>query len=152
MHARIAHLVAPDQLVLGVRIDVVLVAKEALVVLLGPARIFVLLAVFRGLLLPFLGRLAGLHRLIVLAGVALLGHRHDGGVHHLATTCDVALASRCRPNCSNSFSIKPAFASFSRNSHSVVPSGMRSSMPSARNRVNDRRSRAWYSACSSDRL
>src|ERR1017187_974628 len=55
MHARIAHLVAPDQLVLGVRIDVVLVAKEALVVLLGPARIFVLLAVFRGLLLPFLG-------------------------------------------------------------------------------------------------
>ena len=41
VHARIAHLVAPDHLVLGVRIDVVLVAKEALVVLLGPARIFV---------------------------------------------------------------------------------------------------------------
>ena len=81
MHARIAHVVAPDHLVLGVRIDVVLVAKEALVVLLGPARIFVLLPVFRGLLLPLLGRLAGLHRLIVLAGVALLGHWHDGGVH-----------------------------------------------------------------------
>src|ERR1700675_2629569 len=70
MHARIAHAVAPDQLVLGVRIDVVLVAKEALVVLLGPARIFVLLPVFRGLLLPLLGRLAGLHCLIVLASCA----------------------------------------------------------------------------------
>ena len=31
-HGRIAHVIAPDQLVLGVRVDVVLVANEALVV------------------------------------------------------------------------------------------------------------------------
>src|SRR5882762_3886634 len=51
VHARIAHVVTPDQFVLGVRIDVVLVAKEALVVLLGAARIFGLLPLFRGRLL-----------------------------------------------------------------------------------------------------
>src|SRR4249920_3795492 len=49
---RIGHLVAPDQLVLGVRIHVVLVAKEALAVLLRPAGVAVLLAQFGGLLLP----------------------------------------------------------------------------------------------------
>ena len=43
-------------------------------------------------------------------------------------------------------------ASFSRNSHSVVPSGMLSSMPSPRKCVNDNRSRTWYSTCSSDRF
>ena len=40
-------------------------------------------------------------------------------------------------------SIKPACANFSRNSHSVVPSGMSSSNSSPRNRVNDIRSRTW---------
>src|SRR5271155_2353284 len=38
MHARIGHVILPDQLVPGIRIDVVLVAKEALAVFLGPAR------------------------------------------------------------------------------------------------------------------
>jgi hypothetical protein len=39
-------------------------------------------------------------------------------------------ASKCRLKRLNSFSISPDFPSTSRNSHSVVPSGMRSSMPS----------------------
>src|SRR5580698_10463813 len=37
MHARIGHVILPDQLVPGIRIDVVLVAKEALAVFLGSA-------------------------------------------------------------------------------------------------------------------
>src|ERR1022692_4046087 len=43
MHARVGHLVVTDQLVLGIRIHVVLVAVEALTVLLGPACILVFL-------------------------------------------------------------------------------------------------------------
>src|SRR5437762_13166938 len=57
---RIGHLVAPDQLVFGVRIHVVLVSKKALAVLLRPARVAVLLAQFGGLLLPLRRRLASL--------------------------------------------------------------------------------------------
>src|SRR6202162_5946578 len=73
VHAGITHLVASDELVLGIRVDVVLVAEKALVVLLGPARVFVFLPVLGGFLPPLGRRLAGLHRLIVL-GVALPGH------------------------------------------------------------------------------
>src|ERR1035438_9622141 len=65
MHARVGHLVVTDQLVLGIRIHVVLVAVETLTVLLGPARILVFLPVFRAVLLPFLWCLAGLHGLIL---------------------------------------------------------------------------------------
>src|SRR5450830_2141492 len=91
MHARVGHLVVTDQLVLGIRIHVVLVAVEALAVLLGPARILVFLPVFRGVLLPFLWGLAGLYGLILFAAVTLLGNRHDRGINHLAATCYVAL-------------------------------------------------------------
>jgi hypothetical protein len=48
--------------------------------------------------------------------------------------------------------MSPALASFSRNSQTVVASGMLSSMPSCRNRVHDSRSRTCYSTCSSERL
>src|SRR5262245_41676161 len=88
---RIAHLVAPDQLVLGIRIHVVLVAVKALAVLLCPARILVLLSVLRRLLLPILSRLATLDRLVLLARVALSGHRHDAGIDDLTTASDVPL-------------------------------------------------------------
>ena len=56
MHAGVGHLILPDQFALGVCIHVVLVAVEALAVLLGPARILVFLPVFRRVLLPSLGR------------------------------------------------------------------------------------------------
>src|ERR1044072_4324177 len=47
----IGHRIMPDQLVLDVRIHMVLVAEEAAAMLLGPARIAVLLPHFGGLLL-----------------------------------------------------------------------------------------------------
>ena len=75
----------------GVGIDVVLIAEEAFTVLLGPARILVLLPIFRGLLLPVLGCLAGLDRLVLLARVALLGHRHDRRVDYLPPARDITL-------------------------------------------------------------
>jgi hypothetical protein len=62
------------------RIHVVLVAVETLVVLLGPARVLVLLPVFRRVLLPRLRRLAGLHVVILVTAIALFGNRHDGGI------------------------------------------------------------------------
>src|ERR1700719_3955284 len=74
MHTRVGHVVLPDQLVLGIRIHVVLVAVEALAVLLGPARVLVFLSVFRRVLLPRLRRLAGLHLVILVAAIALLGY------------------------------------------------------------------------------
>src|ERR1700688_1246984 len=80
MHARIGHLVVTDQLVLGIHIHVVLVAVEALTVLLSPARILVFLPVFRGVLLPFLRRPADLHGLILFTAIALLRNRHDRGI------------------------------------------------------------------------
>ena len=91
VHRRIGHLVAPDQLVLGVRIHVVLVAKKALAVLLRPARVAILLAQFGGLLLPRRRRLAGLYGVVLVTAVALLRHRHDRGINHLPATRHVAL-------------------------------------------------------------
>src|SRR6478736_5991456 len=52
MHARVGHVILPDQLVPGIGIDVVLVSIETLAVLLGPARILVFLPVFRRICLP----------------------------------------------------------------------------------------------------
>src|SRR5580704_2134701 len=89
--ARIGHAIPPDQLVPGIRIDVVLVAEKALAVLLGPTRILVFLSVLGRVLLPLLRSLAGLHGLILFAAVALLGYRHDRGIDHLAATRNVAL-------------------------------------------------------------
>jgi hypothetical protein len=91
VHRRIGYVVAPDQLVLGVRIDVVLVAKEALAVLLGPAGIAVFLAQFGGLLLPGRRCLPSLYGFVLVTAVALLRHRHDRGIHHLPATRHVAL-------------------------------------------------------------
>src|SRR6267142_1716963 len=58
MHARVGHVILPDQLVPGIGIHVVLVSIETLAVLLGPARILVFLPVFRRIFLPGPGRLA----------------------------------------------------------------------------------------------
>src|SRR5277367_7131008 len=91
MHTCVGHVILPDQLVLGIRIHVVLVAVEALAVLLGPARVFVFLPAFRRVLLPRLGRLASLHLVILVAAIALLGNRNDRGINHLAATRNVAL-------------------------------------------------------------
>src|SRR6476646_4375774 len=50
VHGSIGHGIMPDQLVLGVRVHMVLVAEEAAAMLLGPARIAVLLPHFGVLL------------------------------------------------------------------------------------------------------
>src|ERR1039457_4354277 len=89
------NLVVTDQLVLGIRIHVVLVAVEALTVLLGPARILVFLPVFRGVLLPFFWCLAGLHGLILFAAITLLGNRHNRGINHRSEEHTSELQSPC---------------------------------------------------------
>src|SRR5712671_3651908 len=73
VHGCVRRIPFADQLVHLVHAEVVLVAVEALVVLLRPARVLVLLGILGGLLLPSLRRLPGLDRLVLLLRVALLG-------------------------------------------------------------------------------
>src|SRR5262249_1725303 len=103
MHGRVRRIPFADQLVPLVHAEVVLVAVEALIVPLRPARVLVLLGILGGLLFPSLWRLAHLHRLllllpvavldltVLLLGVALLGHRHNRGVNDLSAARNVAL-------------------------------------------------------------
>src|SRR4249920_2661287 len=91
MHARVGHVILPDQLVPGIGIHMVLVSIEALTVLLGPARILVFLPVFRRIFLPGRGCLAGLHILIFVPAITLLGYRNDRRINHLAAASGVAL-------------------------------------------------------------
>src|SRR5262245_23247149 len=140
MHRGIRLGVAADQLVLAVDADVVLVAVEALVVLLGPARVFVLLRILGSLFLPTLRRLTRLDRLVLFAGVVLLGRADDGRVDDLTAARDVALG------------IEVAIKAIEQRLHqvgsaqrlteqTVVASGTTSSSPSPRKRMNDSRSR-----------
>src|SRR5206468_4760755 len=91
VHGRVRRIPFADQLVRLVHAEVVLVAEEARIVLLRPARVLVLLGILGGLLLPSLGRLAGLDRLVLLLGVTLLGYRLNCGVNDLAAARNVAL-------------------------------------------------------------
>jgi hypothetical protein len=60
------------------------------------------------------------------ASIALFGNRHDRGINHLAATRYVALGlqmlAKTLKQLLNQTGL-PAFASVSRNSHNVVPSG-----------------------------
>ena len=87
----VAHVIAPDQLVLGIRINVVLVAVEAPSVLLGPACVLILLPVLGRFLLPRRGGSATLDCLVFLARVPLCGHLHDGGIDDLTAAGDIAI-------------------------------------------------------------
>src|SRR3974390_3759576 len=91
MDCRVTHVITPDQLVHSVRIHMVLVAVEAPPMLLGPARILVLLPVFGWLLLPRLVLLATFDCLVLLARVPLFGHGHNGGINDLSAARDIAL-------------------------------------------------------------
>ncbi len=88
---RVAHLIAPHQLVPTVHVDMVLVAVMAPAVLLGPPRLDILLAPLCRLILPAFRRLASLYPRVLLAAVALFGHRHDRGVDDLAAHRQIAL-------------------------------------------------------------
>src|ERR1035438_6720162 len=98
VHARIRLRVPADELVHAVDANVVLVAVEALVALLGPARILVFLGILGRLVLPALRRLAGLDRLILAPAVALHGRGHDRSIDNLAAArdddCDQPAAGR----------------------------------------------------------
>src|SRR2546421_1510372 len=91
VHGRVRRIPFADQLVRFVHAEVVLVAEEARIALLRPARVLVLLGILGGLLLPSLRRLAGLDRLVLLLRVALLGHRHNRGVNDLAAAPALSL-------------------------------------------------------------
>jgi len=84
MHTRVGHRIRLDQFALRIRLDVVLVAVMPLVVLLGPARVHVLLPLFRGLFAPRRRRATALDRGVFLARVALARHIHEAGVHQFA--------------------------------------------------------------------
>src|SRR3954464_2083629 len=105
VHGRIGHGIMPDQLVLGVRVHMVLVAEEAAAMLLGPARIAVLLPHFGGLLLPPRWCAPSLQLGVLVTTVPLRRHQHDTGVDDLPATRHVALAARCWSKRSNSCSI-----------------------------------------------
>ena len=70
---RVAHLIAPHQLVPTVHVDMVLVAVMAPAVLLGPPRIDILLAPLCRLILPAFRRLASLYPAFSLRLLRCLG-------------------------------------------------------------------------------
>jgi hypothetical protein len=105
----------PDQLVLGVRVDMVLVAEEAAAMLLGPARIAVLLPQLGGL------PVCGPQFVVLVTTVPLQRHRHDIGVDDLPATRHVALG-RKKLIKTRRRTEEPASAADSVN-RSVIPSG-----------------------------
>src|SRR5499426_4333192 len=94
VHGRIGHGIMPDQLVLGVRVHMVLVAEEAAAMLLGPARIAVLLPHFGGLLLPPRWCASSLQLGVLITTVPLRRRRHYTGVDDLPATRHVALGCK----------------------------------------------------------
>src|SRR6266508_1984309 len=108
VHGRIGHRIMPDQLVLGVRVHMVLVAEEAAAMLLGPARIAVLLPHFGGLLLPRRWCAPSLQLSFLVATVPLRRHRHDTGVDDLTATRHVALGRKMLVGRSSRTASRPA--------------------------------------------
>src|SRR5262245_23889069 len=94
VRGRIGHRIMPDQLVLGVRVNLVLIAEEAAAVLLGPARIAVLLPHFGGLLLPPRWYAPSLQLGVLVTTVPLRRRRHYTGVDDLPSTRHVALGRK----------------------------------------------------------
>src|SRR5436190_8775810 len=94
VHGRIGHGIMPDQLVLGVRVHMVLVAEEAAAMLLGPARIAVLLPQLGGLLLPPCRCAASPQLGVLVTTVPLRRHQHDTGIDDLPATRNVALGRK----------------------------------------------------------
>jgi hypothetical protein len=89
-----ADVITPDQLVLSVQIEVVLVAVAAFAMFSGPARINILLRPLGGLVSPALRRLIRLDRRVFRAFFVVVRHRYDGRVKNLSGTLD---ASRIFP-------------------------------------------------------
>ena len=88
---RVAHMIAPHRLVPTVHVDMVLVAVMASAVFLGPPRLDILLAPLCRLVLPAFRCLSRLYPRVLLAAIALFGHRHDRSVDDLAAYRRIAL-------------------------------------------------------------
>src|SRR5260370_41083555 len=97
VHGRVRRIPFADQLVRLVHADMVLVAIEALVVPLRPARVRVLLGILGGLLLPSFRRLAGLDRLVLLLLLALLFHPHTPSFNSLTAPPNAARGLQMLP-------------------------------------------------------
>src|SRR5205823_14066659 len=69
----------------------VLVTEIRAFMLLRPARVLVLLAIFGRLGFPVFRRFAFLERLVVLARIVLLGRRHDRRIDDLPAPGEIAL-------------------------------------------------------------
>ena len=141
MDCCVAHVIAPDQLVLGIRIHVVLVAVEAPPVLLRPARIFVLLPVLGQHLLPSRGCSAALDCLVLLARVPLSGHRHDGGIDDLSSTSHIAMRAEMPIEAIEQLFNDASLGQLLAEQPQRRAVGDAVLDPQLRNRVNDRRSR-----------
>ena len=85
----------------------------------GPARRLILLPVLGRSLLPRRGNSATPDGLVLLARVPLSGHLHDGGIDDLTAASDIAIRLEVPVELSNSRSMMPAWASFSRNNDNV---------------------------------
>ena len=84
--------IAPNQPVLAVYVHVVFVAVMALAMLLGPARISVLLTTLGWLVRPILRDLTILDSLVLVTRILVAGQRHDGSIQDLPAAGDVALS------------------------------------------------------------
>src|SRR5262245_34423569 len=94
VHGRTGHGIMPDQLVLGIRVHMVLVAEEAAAMLLSPPCIAVLLSQLGGLLLPSCRYAPSLQLGVLITTVPLRRHRHNAGVDDLPATRHVALGRK----------------------------------------------------------
>lgn len=90
VHVGRRHLPASDELPAHVHVGVQLVAVEALLVLLRPARVAVLVGGF--LRAPVLGRLALVDLRLLVLGQVLDRRAHQGGVDDLPAARDVAVS------------------------------------------------------------
>src|SRR4030042_1181118 len=75
MHRRICYIIIPNQLVFDISAYMILIAKKRLAVLLGPAGIGILLAVF--IVAPVLGNFAAFDLLVFLTAVTLPWSLYD---------------------------------------------------------------------------
>lgn len=130
MHRSVGYFEALDEFIFLIRIDMVLVPEVAFIVLFRPARVDVFLPQlgfgFRGL--PFVWRLAFLDLRVFVAAITLSRRFHKRRVDHLTFARYITLPSQ------------------------LLMESQEQRIDQSRKRMNDRRSRIWYSMRSSERL
>src|SRR4030042_2171118 len=107
MNRRRGHLIAANQFMLHIHIDMILITVVVLSVLLGPARIRILLPLL--LLTPVFWNLSLLDPLIFFPTVPLLRYRNDTGVYNLPFAGRETLLAKIRFKLVKSFFNHPSF-------------------------------------------